>query len=147
MGTEGRRCAIAGPISPPISSPSSRRASLTTRPPARRAPARSSARCWAWSMAAIAPPRRPPRRRRRPRPDGLANHLGPSSTLIVLDDCEHLLQAAWDLALSLLGRCPGLRLRATRRGALEIPGEAVFPVPPLAVPAPGARHAEAVRES
>jgi predicted ATPase/DNA-binding winged helix-turn-helix (wHTH) protein len=55
--------------------------------------------------------------------------------LLVLDNCEHVLAAAAALAAVLLRNCPHLRLLATSREALGVPGEAVFPMPSLAVPA------------
>src|SRR5215472_15623749 len=56
---------------------------------------------------------------------------------LVLDNCEHLPGACAALAADLLGGCPGLRVLATSREPLGVPGEAVFPVPPLAVPPEG----------
>ena len=58
--------------------------------------------------------------------------------LLVLDNCEHLLDACAALA----GRAParparGLRVLATSREPLRIAGEVAWPVPPLAVPGPG----------
>jgi predicted ATPase/DNA-binding SARP family transcriptional activator len=63
--------------------------------------------------------------------------LAGAETLIVLDNCEHLLDASARLAEDLLGRCPGLRILATSREPLGIAGEALCPVPPLALPEPG----------
>jgi len=60
------------------------------------------------------------------------------TTLLVMDNCEHLIAAAAALADRLLGECPGLRILATSREPLGITGEAVWPVEPLALPAPGA---------
>jgi len=51
--------------------------------------------------------------------------------LLVLDNCEHLVDAAARLADDLLGACPGLSVLATSREALGIPGEALVPVGPL----------------
>jgi predicted ATPase/DNA-binding SARP family transcriptional activator len=51
--------------------------------------------------------------------------------LLVLDNCEHLTEAAADLAVELLGRCPGLRILATSREQLGVDGEAVLTVAPL----------------
>jgi predicted ATPase/DNA-binding SARP family transcriptional activator len=70
--------------------------------------------------------------------------------LIVLDNCEHLITAAAEVADELLARCPGLRILATSREPLAITGEAVFPVGPLELPEPSAslddaRGTEAVR--
>ncbi|MFD1542007.1 BTAD domain-containing putative transcriptional regulator [Nonomuraea guangzhouensis] len=58
--------------------------------------------------------------------------------LIVLDNCEHLVEAAAALAHRLLSACPGLRVLATSREALGVTGETLFPVTPLALPAEGA---------
>jgi predicted ATPase/DNA-binding SARP family transcriptional activator len=58
--------------------------------------------------------------------------------LVVLDNCEHLVDACADLAHALLAGCPELRILATSREALGVRGERTFPVPPLAVPAPAA---------
>jgi predicted ATPase len=57
--------------------------------------------------------------------------------LLVLDNCEHLPGACAALTANLLGACPGLRVLATSREPLGVPGEAVFPLPPLAVPPEG----------
>ncbi|SDG31936.1 BTAD domain-containing putative transcriptional regulator [Klenkia brasiliensis] len=51
--------------------------------------------------------------------------------LLVLDNCEHLVDAAARLADDLLGACPGLSVLTTSREALGIPGEALVPVGPL----------------
>ncbi|MER7762724.1 BTAD domain-containing putative transcriptional regulator [Streptomyces sp. NPDC097619] len=51
--------------------------------------------------------------------------------LLVLDNCEHLVGAAAALAEHLLVHCPGLRILATSREPLGVPGEAVRPVEPL----------------
>ncbi|MEV1024017.1 BTAD domain-containing putative transcriptional regulator [Streptomyces sp. NPDC050264] len=52
--------------------------------------------------------------------------------LLVLDNCEHLIEGAAQVAGVLLGSCPGLRILATSREALGITGEVRCPVPPLA---------------
>ena len=54
--------------------------------------------------------------------------------LLVLDNCEHLLDACARLAEVLLHACPGLVILATSREALGVAGERSFPVPPLSVP-------------
>ena len=54
--------------------------------------------------------------------------------LIVLDNCEHLLEACRHLAATLLERCPGVRIVATSRERLGIPGEKGYLVSSLAVP-------------
>jgi predicted ATPase/DNA-binding SARP family transcriptional activator len=58
--------------------------------------------------------------------------------LIVLDNCEHLIDASARLADRLLADCPGVRILATSREALGITGETLWPVPPLAFPDRGA---------
>jgi predicted ATPase/DNA-binding SARP family transcriptional activator len=52
--------------------------------------------------------------------------------LLVLDNCEHLVAAAAQVATDLLGACTGVRVLATSREALRVDGEAVWVVPPLA---------------
>ncbi|TDC53997.1 helix-turn-helix domain-containing protein [Jiangella ureilytica] len=56
------------------------------------------------------------------------------AALLVLDNCEHVIDAAAALADRLLGDCPDLRVLATSREPLGITGEAVWPVEPLALP-------------
>jgi predicted ATPase/DNA-binding CsgD family transcriptional regulator len=72
----------------------------------------------------------------------LTDHLATRSMLVVLDNCEHLLPACAVLADALLRSCPELRILATTREPLDVAGEALFPVPPLPVPAPDAGLAE-----
>ncbi|MFC9552115.1 ATP-binding protein [Rhodococcus sp. NPDC056960] len=54
--------------------------------------------------------------------------------LLVLDNCEHLVDAVADVTFALLRGCPSLRVLATSREALRVEGEALFRVPPLALP-------------
>ncbi|MBK3645066.1 LuxR C-terminal-related transcriptional regulator [Streptomyces sp. MBT33] len=70
----------------------------------------------------------------RPALDRLAVRLAERRALIVLDNCEHLVDACAELADALLSACPGLRILATSRQTLGIGGEHVFTVPPLKVP-------------
>jgi len=74
----------------------------------------------------------------------LVEALSATETLIVLDNCEHLVDAAARLAEDLLGRCPGLRILATSREPLGILGEALSPLAPLIVPEPGTSLAGAL---
>jgi predicted ATPase/DNA-binding SARP family transcriptional activator len=66
----------------------------------------------------------------------LAGWLAREPTLLLLDNCEHLVQAVAELAQSLLQACPGLRLLATSRRRLGLTGEVVWRVPSLSVPDP-----------
>jgi predicted ATPase len=60
----------------------------------------------------------------------LAEHVGNKRLLLVLDNFEHLIAAATDLA-ELASSCPNLRLLVTSRELLRLPGEQAYPVPPL----------------
>ena len=64
----------------------------------------------------------------------LAEYLAGRQLLLVLDNCEHLVDAAAKLADLLLRAAAGLRVLATSRESLIIDGEMVLPVPPLPVP-------------
>ncbi|MGA5816344.1 BTAD domain-containing putative transcriptional regulator [Kitasatospora sp. NPDC094028] len=64
----------------------------------------------------------------------LVEHCGHRRMLLVLDNCEHLIQAAADLVDVLLAECPGLTVLATSREPLGVPGETVLPVEPLPDP-------------
>jgi len=70
----------------------------------------------------------------RPPTETLANFLRSKSLLLVLDNCEHLLEASSMLVDGLLRACPGLRILATSREGLGIAGETLYPVPTLPVP-------------
>ncbi|MFJ6701008.1 AfsR/SARP family transcriptional regulator [Streptomyces sp. NPDC091272] len=64
----------------------------------------------------------------------LAEHCGRRRMLLLLDNCEHLVDAAAHLAEHLLAHCPGLTVLATSREPLGVPGELVRPVDPLPEP-------------
>ncbi|MFW6867036.1 ATP-binding protein [Nocardioides sp. CPCC 206347] len=64
----------------------------------------------------------------------LADYLRPRHTLLVLDNCEHLLETTATLVDRLLRAAPKLRVLATSRQALMIAGEHMYPVPTLPVP-------------
>jgi len=70
---------------------------------------------------------------RRPA-DTLAEALRPRHTLLILDTCEHLVQAAAELVQRLLADCAGLRVIATSREPLGVRGEFIWRVPPLGLP-------------
>ncbi|WP_234102104.1 ATP-binding protein, partial [Streptomyces venezuelae] len=61
----------------------------------------------------------------------LVEHLARGPLLLVLDNCEHVIGAAAALAETLLTHCPQLRVLATSREPLGVPGESVRPVEPL----------------
>ncbi|QMU68410.1 BTAD domain-containing putative transcriptional regulator [Streptacidiphilus sp. P02-A3a] len=61
----------------------------------------------------------------------LLDHCAGRRLLIVLDNCEHLVQAAAELAEQIVANCPGVTVLATSREPLGVPGEAVLPVEPL----------------
>jgi predicted ATPase/DNA-binding SARP family transcriptional activator len=67
-----------------------------------------------------------------PDPSQLAEMIGERDLLIVLDNCEHVIGMAAEVAEDLLRRCPALRLLATSREGLRVGGETIWPVPPLA---------------
>ncbi|HEY2641382.1 MAG TPA: LuxR family transcriptional regulator, partial [Streptosporangiaceae bacterium] len=64
----------------------------------------------------------------------LADSLTGRHALLVLDNCEHLIDACAVLADALLRACPDLRILATSRHVLGVTGEVTLPVPPLSVP-------------
>ncbi|MDA3647601.1 AfsR/SARP family transcriptional regulator [Saccharopolyspora indica] len=70
--------------------------------------------------------------------DPIAEALRGKEILLVLDNCEHVINSAASMAARLLRLLPGLRFLATSREALGIAGETLLPVPPLAVPETGA---------
>ncbi|WP_460808635.1 ATP-binding protein [Micromonospora zhanjiangensis] len=74
----------------------------------------------------------------------LVDTLSTDETLIVLDNCEHVVDAAARLADDLLGRCPGLRVLATSREPLGILGEVLDAVPPLRLPPADAAPVDAL---
>jgi predicted ATPase len=69
---------------------------------------------------------------------GIASFVGSRRLLLVLDNCEHLLDPAATLAEMTLGRCANLVILATSREALEVQGERVIRLRSLAVPHAGA---------
>jgi predicted ATPase/DNA-binding CsgD family transcriptional regulator len=65
----------------------------------------------------------------------LAASIGEQNLLLVVDNCEQVITACADLLVPLLQHCPGVRVLATSREALGVPGEMIYPVPPLAITA------------
>ncbi|MFE5888906.1 BTAD domain-containing putative transcriptional regulator [Streptomyces sp. NPDC056462] len=64
----------------------------------------------------------------------LAEHCGKRRMLLILDNCEHVVEAAARLVAELLERCPELTVLATSREPLGVPGELLRPVEPLPEP-------------
>ncbi|MEV4111977.1 BTAD domain-containing putative transcriptional regulator [Nonomuraea sp. NPDC049695] len=73
----------------------------------------------------------------------VAEAVAGRSALLVLDNCEHLVDAAAELAERLLTDCPDLRVLATSREPLNLAGEHLAPIPPLAPPPIGADPVQA----
>ena len=65
----------------------------------------------------------------------LLSYLRDKELLLVVDNCEHLLDAAAQLVGDIMKAAPGVRVIATSREPLSVPGEYVVPVPPLELPA------------
>ncbi len=69
--------------------------------------------------------------------EAIAKHVADHPVLVVLDNCEHLAEAAARLAEYLLAACPALVVLATSREALGVEGELSWQVPPLSLPKGG----------
>lgn len=72
----------------------------------------------------------------------LTNHFRKHAILLVLDNCEHILEAVAALVSELLASADTLRVLATSREPLRLPGEWIFRLTPLGIP-PGPVHDEA----
>jgi predicted ATPase/class 3 adenylate cyclase len=68
--------------------------------------------------------------------EALIDYFGSKSALVILDNCEHLIESCAVLAESLLQACPKLKVIATSREVLGVAGETPWRVPSLAVPDP-----------
>jgi len=66
----------------------------------------------------------------------VVGHLADRRLLLIVDNCEHVIDAAAEVAQAILTACPEVRIVATSREPLRVPGEVVFRVPPLDVPDP-----------
>jgi predicted ATPase/DNA-binding CsgD family transcriptional regulator len=67
----------------------------------------------------------------------LRSYLADKELLLVLDNCEHLVEAVAELVNEVVRAAPGVRVIATSREPLDVPGEHVLPVPPLELPVAG----------
>ena len=88
----------------------------------------------------------------RPAMEALLDHLSQRRALVLVDNCEHLIDAVAAAIDQLLRRCPALTVLATSREVLHVPGETAWLVPSLSLPVPGLsppleelRHFDAVR--
>ncbi len=72
----------------------------------------------------------------RPLAETLADALRPRRMVLILDTCEHVVDACAALVQLLLASCPSLRLIATSREPLRVRGETAWRVPPLELPGP-----------
>ena len=70
--------------------------------------------------------------------DVLVHAIGDARRLLILDNCEHLAEPCARLVATLLSHCPRLRILATSREALRVPGETVLRVGELSLPPAGA---------
>lgn len=68
--------------------------------------------------------------------DTVLDHLGSRRLLLILDNCEHVVDAAATFVLTCLDRCPHVGILATSQTRLGLAGEAAWRVPPLQVPDP-----------
>ena len=73
----------------------------------------------------------------RPLIQTLCAHLKPLRAIFVFDNCEHLIKASADLANAMLKAAPQVRVLASSREALHVPGEQTYPILPLPVPQRG----------
>ena len=78
---------------------------------------------------------------------GVVRALAGRELLIVLDNCEHVLGPAGRVVVMLAGQCRRVRILVTSRERLDVPGEFVFPVPPLGLPEDGSAGAVAASEA
>ncbi|MFD8542674.1 ATP-binding protein [Streptomyces sp. NPDC059649] len=73
----------------------------------------------------------------RPLVESVPARLADRNVLLLMDNCEHLAAACARLAVDLLARCPQLRMVATSREALAVPGEVLYPLQGLSLPVAG----------
>ncbi|MGC1377366.1 MAG: tetratricopeptide repeat protein [Anaerolineales bacterium] len=66
--------------------------------------------------------------------DTVTNYLRAKTVLLMLDNCEHLVGASAQFAEALLQACPGVRILASSRESLGVPGEIIHRVPSLSIP-------------
>ncbi|GAA1987143.1 BTAD domain-containing putative transcriptional regulator [Nocardiopsis rhodophaea] len=79
--------------------------------------------------------------------DRVAAALRTKNLLLILDNCEHIVDAVAELAELLLKAAPDLRILATSQEPLGLTGEVLWPVPPLSPPAPSADSSRSAVEA
>jgi predicted ATPase/DNA-binding winged helix-turn-helix (wHTH) protein len=77
--------------------------------------------------------------------ESLCRHLGSHRSLLVLDTCEHVIDATADLVASILSGTRHCRILVTSREALDVDGEQRVPLPPLSLPPVAAAPEDAMR--
>ena len=77
----------------------------------------------------------------------VARHFAAGRALVVLDGCEHLLGACGELGRALIAATPEVKIIATSRENLGVPGESTYSVPPMSLPDAGQRDLGAIRSS
>ena len=112
--------------------------------------------CWLVELAAGSDPEAVPRRvaealgiqeqKSRPVLDTVISRVSDQKTLLILDNCEHLLTACAEVVRRLLEECPFVRVIVTSREALAITGEVIFATAPLQIP-PATSDPDAVAAS
>ncbi|MBW3588752.1 MAG: adenylate/guanylate cyclase domain-containing protein [Actinobacteria bacterium] len=74
----------------------------------------------------------------------IARSVGAAQTMLLIDNCEHVVDECASFVHQLLSSCPALTVLATSRQALAVPGEALYPLRPLETSSPGGERSEAV---
>ncbi|HLG71088.1 MAG TPA: LuxR C-terminal-related transcriptional regulator [Chloroflexota bacterium] len=69
----------------------------------------------------------------------LTGYLGERRALLIVDNCEHVIDAVARVVSAVLRAAPDIRVIATSREPLDVPGEQIVPIPPLALPDEDAR--------
>ena len=78
--------------------------------------------------------------------DVLVDHLASQTALVVLDNCEHLVDATAEVAERILLACPGVVVLATSREQLGVPGETAWRVPSLSFPSAHEARLDALKQ-
>jgi predicted ATPase len=78
--------------------------------------------------------------------EAVAQAIGNQHMLLLLDNCEHVVEATAKLVDTCVRHCPHVTFLTTSRAALHIQGEAVFPLPPLAVPPIDEEQPDVIRD-